>query len=316
MCLLLVVVVFFDVKWDYSRSGTTFDMSKDMIDKIDCPIIFNGMGIDISNQEENLDCLNKFIDFFEHIINKSNVIVSVRNDDSKKKILKYIGKSAIDKIWVIPDEGFFTTANDYYHPEIPCNKKIIAINTAKDRIKERWSNSDFDYTRYCSEMSLFINEYLTYEKDVHFVFVPHIPSDIDAAYDIIKNIDDPFARRNISVAPYLNGLNTNGDYVVDLYRKCDLVIGMRYHSNICAIAMGTPTLAIFTLQKHIELYNNLGYMNRLVSVNKCSFIKKIRNEVNKILNNRAYFANENIKLVKQLSNDILGYFGDINDMLS
>ena len=287
-----------------------------MIDKIQCPIIFNGIGIDIPEKEENFDCINKFIDFLEYIINKSNVIVSVRNDDSKKMILKYIGKSVIDRIWVIPDEGFFTTANDYYHPEIPCNKKIIAINSAKDRISERWDDLDFGYSNYCREMALFINEYLTNEKEIHFVFVPHIPSDIEAAYDIIRYIDDPFVRRNITVAPYLNGQNTNGDYIVDLYRKCDLTIGMRYHSNICAIAMGTPTLAIFTLQTDIELYNNIGYADRLVMVNRSSFKEKISNEVKKKLIDRDNYVNKNTKLVNQLSKDISEYFYCIKDMLS
>lgn len=302
---------FFDVKWDYSCSGTTFNMSKEMMDKITCPIIFNCVGIDISDSISSEVCLERFAEFFEYISQKDNIVVSVRNDDSKKLISEYIGQEAANSIYVIPDEGFFTVAKEYYHPELPDDKKIIAVNTAKDRIYERWDNKEFDYDMYCEELAQYISKCMNENDGYHFVFVPHIPGDIEASYDVIKKIDDKIVRRGITVSPYLNGLNTSGDYIVDLYRKCDLTIGMRYHSNICSIAMHTPALAIFTLQKHVELYKNIGFENRIVSVSEHPFHNELNSRMQEIIDNREEYVKENKKTIELLSKDIMPYLQHI-----
>ena len=79
--------------------------------------------------------------------------------------------------------------------------------------------------------------------------MPHIPSDLQAISDVLNAVQDYNCRRNITIAPYLNGIATPGEYLVDLYRKSAVAVGMRYHSNICSIAMHTPTIGIVTLKR-------------------------------------------------------------------
>ena len=307
---------FFDVKWEYSVTGTTINLSKQQLDQITCPIIINGMGVEISEKNSSQECIEKFKEFFEYILNNDNIIVSVRNDASKKMIEKYLGEKYMKKVYVIPDTGFFTDAKSYFHPEIKDGNVSVAINVAKDREDERWPDSQFDYVAYCKEMAAFINKMLVNRNDIRFVFVPHIPSDLEASYDVIKYLDDRHVRTRVTVAPYLNGGNTPGDYVVDLYRKCDLTIGMRYHSNICSIAVHTPTLAIFTFQKHVELYENIDLHNRIITVNKTHFLDEIYSKVNNLLDNKIEYKENNKYLIEEMLKDIEPYFMNIKKMLT
>lgn len=56
---------FFDVKWDYSTTGTTLNISDEILRKIHIPIVFNGLGVDYSPNT----CLAKVKDCFGSFIN-------------------------------------------------------------------------------------------------------------------------------------------------------------------------------------------------------------------------------------------------------
>lgn len=102
-------------------------------------------------------------------------------------------------------------------------------------MEDRWGDKE-SYHQYCNEFSLFIDKAISRNPNLHFVFVPHIPSDLQAISDVLNAVQDYNCRRNITIAPYLNGIATPGEYLVDLYRKSAVAVGMRYHSNICSIA--------------------------------------------------------------------------------
>lgn len=306
---------FWDIKWDYSQTGTTIDFSIERFEKIKCPVIFNGLGVDLSYEANYLENTKKFKKFFEYIVKKNNTVVSVRNDDSVNFLRDIISKEALDETYIIPDGGFFTEASQYYHPEIPKDKKIIALNTAKDRFEERWDKKIFSYEEYCMEMGEVIDEIVGEDESIHLVIVPHIPSDMEACYDILRNVNDKIVRNNITVAPCLNGENTPGDYIVDLYRRSDLVLGARYHANICAIAMERPSIAIISLQEIMELHKNIGLENRVVYVNKGSFKKDLLEKIREMLVNSDIYEQEAMHLQTKFEEDIIPYFQSIKTLL-
>ena len=172
------------------------------------------------------------------------------------------------------------------------------------------------YKQYCAEFSKFINISIQNNKDIHFVFVAHIPSDLIATSDILENVYDYNCRNNITVAPYLNGTITPSDYIADLYRKSDLVIGMIYHFNICSIVMNTPMIGIVTLNKHIELYKNIGMSNRLFNVNQTSFSEQLYDQMINVLDDKSYFIEQNNKLLTKLENDSSLYYAKIKELLT
>lgn len=306
---------FFDVKWDYSCTGTTIDLSIDLIDSIRIPIIFNGMGVDFNANSENTDVIKRFEGFLEYCKNhQDKIVVSVRNDDSIQLLNHYVKSSLTDSIIQIPDGGFFTIANKYFHPELPKGKRIIAINVAKDRIIERWSSLD-GYNDYCCELGSFINKAISSINNLHFVFCPHIPSDLQAICDVLKSVSDKNCRCCVTIAPYLNGDNTPGDYMVDLYRNAMLTIGMRYHANICSIAMGTPTVGIVSLDKHISLYQNIGMGDRLFNVQSCPFADELLERVQGVIDSIDKNVKCNESLIIQLEKESVYYYERIKKVI-
>ena len=117
--------------------------------------------------------------------------------------------------------------------------------------------------------------------------------------------------------PYkiINGIATPGEYLVDLYRKSAVAVGMRYHSNICSIAMHTPTIGIVTLKKHVELYRNIGMDDRLFNVNENSFSEKLYERLIWSIENRDLLTEQNALLVRKLEQKSVEYYEKIAQLL-
>lgn len=307
---------FFDIKWEYSRTGITLDIPPNILARIKIPVVFNGIGIDYNPETCSTDIKERFETFISYInSHQEKFILSFRNDDSRILLQQYFDESDYSNCIFIPDGGFFTTANSYHHPEIPQGKTVVSINVAKDRIEDRWGD-ETRYKLYCQEFSSFLNKAIKYNDEYHFVFIPHIPSDLQSTIDVLKDVKDYYMRRNISIAPYLNGFTTPGDYQVDLYRKSNVAIGMRYHSNICSIAMRTPTIGIVTLNKHIELYRNIGMGDRLFNVTEIPFADNLNDRLASTIQNRELLIKQNDILIKQFEKEIVTYYEKIAELLN
>lgn len=306
---------FFDIKWDYSDTSTTINLPQKFLSQIKVPIIFNGIGVDRSDSTTQ-EMILKFKKFITYCCSQDNIIVSVRNDGSKEIIDDIINdKSIEDRILEIPDGAFFTSCKSYNHVELNGMCKNIAINVVKDSVETRWPSPQFSYDNYCIEFGNYINKSLNEWEDIHYVFVPHIPSDIQAVYDILSCVKDYYCRKRITVAPYVSGTITNGDYIIDLYKSVYATIGMRYHSNICSIAMGTPTIGIVTLPKHKMLYEKINMNDRLFDVNLSPFADELLKKTENLFLNYNKFKHENMELIKQLKTHINDYIIEIKKML-
>ena len=305
---------FFDMIWPDSSSGVTIDMRLEVLDQIKAPILFNGLGADIGNPINEV-AVNKFNAFLDRCLSRNKTIVSVRNDGSYEIIRALFGDPYASKIVEIPDGGFFNRTDDYFHPEIPEGKKIVTINVAHDKEQVRWPDADFTYNDFCMCFASFINKQCTVSEDYHFVFVPHIPSDIDVISVILGMVNDRFRRTRITMAPYVNGTVTTADYIADLYKKATLNIGMRYHSNITSISNLVPTIGIVTFKKHRELYRKIGLEKRLVDVTKPGFDDALIERVKSINMDPHIYIDENRKLMDRLDADNARYFEQIKGIV-
>ncbi|MBP1763031.1 MAG: hypothetical protein H6Q65_89 [Firmicutes bacterium] len=294
---------FFELAWDYSATGTTIDISDEILAQINPPILFNCLGVD-DGKGISQSTRNKFGNFLHTITNSSKYIVTVRNDGSMQILQKYYDKEITDKIMKIPDGGFFVSPKEYHHPEIPENKRIIAVNIAGDMPEIRYtpqnSPSHISEEEFVEGFSSYVNTILETEKDIHFVFVPHILKDYEIMSRVFRKIKDVYLRTMVSVAPCLNGTVTDGGYSIDLYKKSDLTLGMRYHSNICSIAVGTPTIGIVSYHKHRKLYEDIGLANRVVETNLKGFERRLFDKTQEALRNLQKMKRENEQIVHEL----------------
>lgn len=310
---------FFEMCWDYSSTGTTIDLSIELLEKIECPILFNGLGVDDKNGTVSEQNIKKFGQFLSVLTSSNRYLVSVRNDGSKEIAAKYYSPTIMNRILKVPDGGFFVVPKDYVHVEIPNSYNVIAINVAGDSANYRFSLDGMDgritEKEFVIECAEYINRMLEFDGNIFFVFVPHIAKDYELVSKIINNIKDSYVRTRISIAPCVNGTITDGDYILDIYRKSILSLGMRYHANICSLAVDTPSIGIVNFYKHKRLFEDIGLSNRIVASDFPDFSKRLYDKTVEFLNNIQHKKEENHKLMLKLNKENEAYFTSINQFL-
>src|SRR5690606_23266831 len=113
------------------------------------------------------------------------------------------------------------------------------------------------------------------DNKINIVFLPHMYQDIKIISEIIKYIKDVYRRTRISIAPLLNGNLNGGQYIFSLYKKMDLILGMRFHSNVCSIGQNIPNIGLITYHKHGYLFDEIGLSDRALYVNDPDFFTKL-----------------------------------------
>lgn len=236
--------------WVESATGTSIDLSIEVLKKIKTKILFYALGCD-AGQGVPSNNLAKFSRFLDYLFASDQFLVSVRNDGSLDTIRNLLGETYASHIYKVPDGGFFATFGTDWHPDevLPYRKTTIAVNLAGDMVDKRFPLVN-DYGQFLESFCDIINK-----KDFHFVFVPHIYKDIDIISNVLDCLDDKVRRTRISVAPYIPDVH---DYILGLYQWCDLVLGNRFHANVCPIGMGIPTIGLINYPQVEKLYKELG----------------------------------------------------------
>lgn len=291
---------FFELKWDYSYTGTTVNLRQDTISKINIPILFFGLGCDIGkgSSEENV---KKFDEFLENITSSERCFVTVRNDGSFKTLEELYGKKYHNKVFKIADGAFFFEADNITLPGLENNRKKIGINVASDMKSIRF-DGDIDYDEFIDKFAKILNEFLEKNKEYDLVFFPHIYSDLDAISEIINNINDQNRRFRLTVTPLLSGEGAD-KYTFGLYKHCEVILGMRFHSNVCAIAQNIPTIALSSYKKIHDLYEEIDLLDRVVYVNEKGFEKNLTQDLNNTLANHTSIKREYSNLNERLTKD-------------
>ena len=76
---------YFDTRWSYSVTGTTLDISREFLDYIKIPIIFNSIGYSEPPEgtlakSEQREIFKKFKRFILDLAERKNVMLTIRND--------------------------------------------------------------------------------------------------------------------------------------------------------------------------------------------------------------------------------------------
>ena len=147
------------------------------------------------------------------------------------------------------------------------------------------------------KMQTIINSVNRFNKNVQINLIPfydykHI--DINFYNKIINNNKDI----NINVEKYPEDMNQT----VDLYKKNDIIIGMRYHSILIAHALNIPCVSIcYDIHEHYPY--KIKYLNQIFNKNDAlSYINLDENEIYNELNNilRDYDNKKDLKISKQI----------------
>ncbi|MFC4402565.1 polysaccharide pyruvyl transferase family protein [Gracilibacillus xinjiangensis] len=307
---------FFELKWDYSITGTTINISKDSLDKINTPILFNGLGCDLAKGASE-SAIRKFGSFLDTITKSNKYLVSVRNDGSYNTIKKLYGEKYVDSIHRVPDGAFFLKTKKFHFPELNNNRKTIGINIVSDMIDIRFNKDlkdGIDYHDFINGLSEELNTFLKGNSDYQIILFPHIYSDLKAITDLLEKIDDRYRRTRIVTAPCLTGPGSE-EYLFGLYKECEFILGMRFHSNVCSIAQNIPTIALSSYKKISDLYNELNLSDRVIQVNKNGFQKELTEQLKYTLRNQEAIKSRYRKINENVKNDSTYFYNRMNDWM-
>jgi polysaccharide pyruvyl transferase WcaK-like protein len=258
---------YFELWVEKSRTGCSIDIALEDLRNIRVPTLFNALGVD-PGQGASEACLNKFRAFLDVAIEKPNMLLSCRNDGAMQTLRDIVGPKYANVFYHVPDPGFFTQVPELFHPELQQGKQNVLVQLAGDMLDQRFPNqveNDISYEMFLKELTRLVTKLV--ERDAHVILVPHIFRDISVIAQLLNVLPDKLRRNNVSVAPYLLGASGQ-DYIFSLYKSVDLVLGMRFHANVCSMALGTPVVGLVNYLQIERLYQEMSMTDYMVHVNK------------------------------------------------
>ncbi|MEP0177514.1 MAG: polysaccharide pyruvyl transferase family protein [Paraglaciecola sp.] len=267
-----------------SQSGTTIDICPTLLPKLTVPTWLTSIGCAPHHPipKENKP---KFIDFLDACLDNKSIKINVRNDGSIRALHNDIGKQYANEITEILDHGFF------YKPEVSSGLPVnnyIAVNISEDQIKmQRQSGQSINPEQYYLNLANSLTEIINL-TDKNIVLIPHIYSDLLAINNLTNKMNDFDLRNRVTVAPCIQG-SVGANYIFSLYNLADLIIGMRFHTNVCGIAMNKPTIGLQALDRVGYLYEHLGLTNRTVLV-ELNFSSNLVSMILDALHNPSVYA--------------------------
>jgi polysaccharide pyruvyl transferase WcaK-like protein len=202
-------------------------------------------------------------------------LFSVRNDGSLERLQKDIGDvTGTADIWEIPDPGLFVPVKPTSHPHIKNDRINIILQIAGDKLGSRLTP---EYPGRPAGVSTYLQQglkslispkrqrkvlwraiarvcdELSGRYPVNFILAPHIYSDLAVTGEFLaaarKLQQSPrLAAARLEVAGIFRGTRLAPEYF-DLYRQADFVVGMRGHSMIVSVGLGTPCVGIISHPK-------------------------------------------------------------------
>jgi len=303
---------FFDLKWDYSNTGTTINLSKKIIESIKIPVLVNAMGYHEYGEVKD-ENVKKFKNFLEIITKRNNWLVTVRNDGSYERLYKRYG-NLVKNITKVFDNGFYYLPKEFSKWKLKEeNTTWIGMNVTNELFDTKFNNG-ITAEKLNELMSIFINKVLKENKNYKILFFTHNHQDITTLDIIMKSVDDNYKRESISVAPFFIE-EKKIDTIFDLYRLCSCVIGMRFHTNVCSIAMNIPSIGLAGHEQISSLYTELGISERSIIINNEKFINNLDVLLKKTLLSKKNTSESYKKINNSIEKESYTYFNLIKSFL-
>lgn len=307
---------FFELWVDHSCNNTSVDIDISILRKIKTPTIFYALGMDpgMGVTEKGI---NKFKKWLDYIVNNERFVLSLRNDGSSETAKKYLGEDYSRHFHKVPDGGFFTEINKYNHVEIPKKTTCIGLNLAGDMLEIRFPNdtqSSLEYDQFLIKLGQLFNELFEENDNLHLILFPHIYKDLDIIFQFLTKLKDKYVRRRVTVAPYLHGFEAQS-YIFDAYTECDLIMGNRFHTNVCAIGLNIPSIGFVNYPQIEKLYKELALEERMIIVNQRGFDKHLKELIKTSLANKYMIQKTYSEKLSDLKKEINTFHKYINNWL-
>ena len=255
---------FLDFWVEGSVTGTTLNISEEILNKITTPVFISSVGC-IPHKDIPEGNVEKFRRFLDTLLSRKKTFLAVRNDGSSQVLKELIGKKYFEKIPVVLDHGFFYENDGTRYK--PCEEPYILINTTDDQVKMlNRKTGRVDEQTFIDEMHKVI-KYIIDQTRLSIVFAPHIYSGYTAIDLLVSRINNFYLRSRVVVAPYVqNDFGCN--QIFSAYKNSLLVVGMRFHANVCSLAMDVPAVGIAALDRVSSVYESVNLPSLAIPVNE------------------------------------------------
>ena len=261
-----------------SRSGTTVDLGISEIQEIRRPVVFHAIGFD-AYQGWTDETVARFKQFLAAVADNPNTSVVFRNDGSRQHLRSLLGDAVAEESVIAPDPGFFVQPDPSPPAFFRGLEPYIAVNLAKDMIEKRFQGLGDDavsaaYDQYLRQLREWVLFILEKAEGFQIVFVPHIITDLQAISDLVAILPESLRRARVHVAPYLSGEGAER-CIFSIYQNAVMVAGNRFHTSVCCVGMGVPTIGLATYRKLGDLYQELELADRCIVANQGQFLEEL-----------------------------------------
>ena len=302
---------FFELWVDHSQNNTSVNISIEVLKTIKTPIIFYALGFDISMGFSS-EGISKFCLWLDYVVTRKDFVLSLRNDGSLNTMQRTLPKKYHQYFQKIPDGGFFIKNLIESINSKASKSPLIGINIAGDMLDVRYhqSRSSINYISFLEEFKSMIHVLLKEDTQLKIKFFPHIYKDYKVINDLLSILNEKYARERILVHHYACGdefaLNT-----FKSYQECDLILGNRFHSNVCAIGLSIPTIGLLNYSQIKYLYEDLNLIDRVVDIRDKGFSKLLLIKIKESINNQYLIRNNYSTTVKSLNKTLDVFLKDI-----
>jgi len=300
---------FLDYWLEGSATGTTIDMEPELVGGIKVPTLICSVGC-IPHKAIPVGNVDKFRRFLDAVMLNTKVRIAVRNDGSILSLKNNIGAKYLLHIPEVLDNGFFFDTQAAH--TLPIENSYIAINVTDDQLKmSSYCRGDIDKSVYLAALAYVIT-HIAKTLNINVVFVPHIYSDLNAISELFSLLEDFVIREYISVAPCLQH-DEGAKTVFSVYKNSRLVIGSRFHANVCSLSMGVPTVGLVALDRVKYVYDQLGMPDSYVLLDydfRSDLIEKVENALQQNLEIKQHL-NQELTARRTFSKDV--YFSILDN---
>lgn len=271
---------YFELWVEQSPTGTSISIDGSDFAKIKRPIFFNALGVD-EGQGASEQAVTRFRKFLGTLLGSRQYLVSIRNDGAGATLEKFGAGLPIDQVLRLPDGGFFAP----YEARSPRHSEggfTVAINLAGDMLDQRFPGGDrHNYESFLAEFAGAVDRLMSSGICSRVVLIPHIFSDVKVFADLLGKLPDAIRRERVRLAAYDAGDDAARDAFGE-YLAADLVLAMRFHANVVAIAHGVPTIGLVCYSQIENVYAELDLVDYAVDVRLKGFSEKILSEAERI----------------------------------
>lgn len=274
---------FFDVKWDYSSTGTTIDFSDSFVDSIKVPVVFNALGYHEFYDETTPEVRMRFRHFLEKIIEKG-WFVSFRNDGSLSRFHKTYGSIFDDEIIKVPDNGFFCVDKESITDCFFSDERVtIGFCITNDLFTKEY-NGELTASKF-NERIVDVLQKLS--EDYRIVLFAHTPDDVSLIGRLFDSLPNSIKRYNIAICPFCPNGSESIKEMSRYYQACSLIVGMRFHSLILSLQLNKPSIALSNHAQIGGLFEELGLDDYIIRLNDLSFNKILYKKIRETLDSQA-----------------------------